>query len=57
MTSFAIEFAPIFPTLIRDTNDSLRNNIAFCMAQMILHGRETMYSYPFLTCFNVFLRM
>lgn len=43
---FAVEFAPIFPTLMRDANDTVRNNVAFCMAQMILHGKGAMFSYP-----------
>ena len=46
MNMFALEFAPMFPTLMRDACDTVRNNIAFCMAQMIVHGKEAMFSYP-----------
>lgn len=47
MNLFAIEFAPIFPTLMKDANENVRNNVAFCLAQMVVHGREAVYSYPF----------
>lgn len=46
MNVFAVEFAPIIPTLMKDTNDTIRNNVAFCIAQMILYAKEAMYSYP-----------
>lgn len=47
MNVFAIEFAPIFPTLMKDANENVRNNVAFCLAQMVVHGKEAVYSYPF----------
>lgn len=48
MENFAIEFIPTLPSLVKDASDGVRNNVAYCVTQMVTYGRGTMFSYPLL---------
>jgi hypothetical protein len=45
---FVPQLLPLFLQVSRDESDEVRNNAIFGIGEMVLHGKEALFPYPFL---------
>jgi hypothetical protein len=44
---FVPQLLPLFLQVSRDESDEVRNNAIFGIGEMVLHGKEALFPYPF----------
>jgi vesicle coat complex subunit len=45
---FVPQLLPLFLELFKDESDEVRNNAVYGIGEMVLHGKEALFSYPFI---------
>nr|CAD7413427.1 unnamed protein product [Timema cristinae] len=56
VAQFVPQLLPLFLQLAKDESDEVRNNAIFGVGEMVLHGKEALYPYPFGTYFPEILQ-
>nr|CAD7590948.1 unnamed protein product [Timema genevievae] len=51
VAQFVPQLLPLFLQLAKDESDEVRNNAIFGVGEMVLHGKEALYPYPFICYF------
>jgi hypothetical protein len=47
---FVPQLLPLFLQLSKDESDEVRNNAIFGIGEMVLHGKDSLFPYPFAQC-------